>query len=95
MFRERVVEARIDQEVSEAGMVYPVHQRFEIARHMIAVGLPWACGVEVKTSVHVDDTGPKSSYGNITRMREHIVPVRECSVRNWIRRNIESTKSPA
>jgi len=40
MFREGIIEARIDQEVSEAGMAYPVNQHGEVARHMIAVGLP-------------------------------------------------------
>jgi carboxymethylenebutenolidase len=39
MFREGIIEARIDQEVSEAGMAYPVNQHGEVARHMIAVGL--------------------------------------------------------
>jgi len=59
MFREGVVETRVDQEVSEAGMVYPVNQHGEIARHMVAVGLPGACRVEVQARVHVDNAGLK------------------------------------
>ncbi len=42
MFREGVVEARVDQEISEARVVYPVNRHGEIARHMIASGLPGA-----------------------------------------------------
>src|SRR5215813_11922190 len=57
MFRERVVKARVDQEVSEFGMVYPVNKHTEIARPMMTVRLPGALGVEVETSVHVDNTG--------------------------------------
>jgi hypothetical protein len=59
MLREGVVEARVDQEVSEAGMVYPMHQYGEIARNMVAVGLPGACRVEVQARVHVDNAGLK------------------------------------
>jgi hypothetical protein len=59
MFGEGVVEARVDQEVSKVWMVYPVHQHGEIARPMIAVGLPGACRVEVQTRVHVDNSGLK------------------------------------
>src|SRR5262252_8766721 len=36
MFREGVVESCVDEEVSEAGMVYPMNQNCEISRHMIA-----------------------------------------------------------
>src|SRR5262245_66448006 len=78
MFREGVVEAAVDQEVSETRMVYPMYQRCEIARNMIAVGLLGACGVEVQTSVHMDNAGPKGSDGNVTRMLQYIVQVREC-----------------
>ncbi len=59
IFREGVVEARVDQEVAEAGMVYPVNQYGEVARRMVAVGLPGACRVEVQARVHVDDAGLK------------------------------------
>jgi hypothetical protein len=59
MFREGLVEARVDQEVSEVGMVYPVNQDGEIAWRMVAVGLFGACRVEVQTSVHVDNAGLK------------------------------------
>src|SRR5262245_55740144 len=76
-------------------MVYPMRQHCEIARNMIAVGLPWACRVEVQTSVHVDNAGAKGSDGNFTRMRQHIVPGRECRRRNRIRCDLESTKSAA
>src|ERR1700683_702417 len=59
MFGEGVVEARVDQEVAEAGMVYPVNQHGEIARRMVAVGLPGARWVEVQARVHVDNAGLK------------------------------------
>src|SRR5450755_3635229 len=59
MFREGAVEASVDQEVSEAGMMDPVHQHGEIPRRMIARGLFGACRVEVQTSVHVDYAGLK------------------------------------
>ena len=51
MLREGVVEARVDQEIAEAGMVYPVNQHSEIARPMVAVGLLGACRVEVQARV--------------------------------------------
>ena len=62
---------------------------------MVAVGLLGACRVEVQTSVHVDNAGPKGSHGNVTRMREHIVPGREGRRRHRIRCDLESTKSTA
>ncbi len=43
MFREGVVESRVDQEVAEAGMVYPVNQHGEIARRVVAVR--WRSGL--------------------------------------------------
>jgi hypothetical protein len=95
MFRKGVVEARVDQEVSEVGMVHPMHQHGEIARHVIAVGLLGACGVEVETCIHVDDAGLKGRQGDVTRMRHDIIPVCECGGRNPIRHTFESTKSTA
>jgi hypothetical protein len=61
MLCERVVETRVDQKVAKTGMVYPVHQYGEIARHMIAIGLSGARGIEIQTSVHVDNAGLKGS----------------------------------
>jgi hypothetical protein len=58
-------------------MIYPVNQHGEIARHMIAVGLPGARWVEVQTSIHVDHTCLKRSQRNVTRLRQHIAPVSE------------------
>jgi hypothetical protein len=95
MFSEGIVEARVDQEVAEAGMVYPVNQHSEIARRMIAVSLLRACGVEVQTSVHVHNAGPKGSYGYVTRMRQHVVPTGEGGGRKRVRLDLESAKSSA
>src|SRR5215469_3597448 len=44
MFREGVVEARVDEYVSEAWMMYPMNQNGKIARRMIALGLFGTCG---------------------------------------------------
>jgi hypothetical protein len=92
---EGVIEGGVDQEVSEAGMVYPMRQRSQISRNVIAVGLPGACRIEVQARVHVYSPGPKGGYGNLTRMRQNIVPVRECRRKNRIRCGLESTESPA
>jgi len=73
-------------------MVYRVNHHGEIARHMVAVGLLRACRVQVQTSVHVDHAGPKSGYGNVARVRQHIVPVSECGRRNRVRRDLEPVK---
>ena len=72
-----------------------MHQYREIAPHMVAVGLAWACRIEVPARVYVDDAGLKSRKGNVTRMRQHIVPIGEGSGMNRIRRGLESTKSSA
>ena len=61
MFREGVVEARVDQEISGVGMVHPVNQHSKITRHMIAVGLLRAGRVKVQTRVHMDNACPESS----------------------------------
>ena len=93
MFREGFVEARVDQKVTKLWMVYPVHQYREIARSMVAVGLLRACRIEVQARVHMDNAGLQRRERNVTRMRKHIVPVGEGSGRNWIGRDLESTKS--
>src|SRR5262249_5063896 len=93
MFREGVVEAAVDQEVPEIGMMYPMHQHCEIARVMIAVRLPGACRIEVQTGVHVDNSSLQGRDGNVTRMRQHIAPVREHGSRNRIRFGLESAES--
>jgi len=85
MLREGVVEAGIDQKVSEAGMVYPVDQHGEIARPMIAIGLLGACRVEVQAGVHVDNAGLNGHYGDVTGMRQYVVPVGKRRGRNRIR----------
>jgi hypothetical protein len=42
----------------------------------------------------VDNTGLKGGYKNVTRMRQHVVPVCECGGRNRIWRDLEPAKSP-
>jgi hypothetical protein len=37
----------------------------------------------------------KGGQGDVSRMRQHIIPVGECRRRNRIRRNVEALKSPA
>src|SRR5215831_16386554 len=59
LFREGIVEACVDKEVSETGMVYPMNQNGEISRHMIALCLFGACWIQVQTSVHVDNASLK------------------------------------
>ena len=95
MLREGVVETSVDEEVSEAGMVYPMNQNGEISRRMIAIGLFGACRIEVQTSVHVDDAGLKGNQRNITRMAQHIVPVCECGGRHLVGRQHERRQSTA
>src|SRR5215469_5605007 len=84
MFREGVVEARVNEEVSEARMMDPMNQNSKISRQMIALCLLGAGRIQIQTSVHVDNTGLKGNQGNITRISQHIVPVCERGGRNLI-----------
>src|SRR5215469_5331035 len=47
VFREGVVEACVDEEVSEARMVYPMNQNGKVSRRMIALGLLGACRIQI------------------------------------------------
>jgi hypothetical protein len=95
MFRERIVAARIDQAVSEFGMVYPVNEYRKTAQSMIAVRLPGAFRIEIQTRVHVDDAGLKGTHGDATRMPQHLLPVFDRGGRNRARRDLETAQSTA
>jgi hypothetical protein len=93
VFREGVVEARVDEEVSEAGMVNPMNQSGKISRFMIALCLLGACWIQIQTSVHVNRAGLKGNERNIARMAQHIAPVCECDGRNLIGRHLKLVES--
>jgi hypothetical protein len=95
MLRERIVKSSVNQEVSELGMAYPVNEYGEIARRVITFSLLGASRVEVQTSVHMNDTGPKGADGNSGRMLQHILPVSEGRGRRRVRLAPEAVKAPS
>ena len=95
MARKGVIESCVDEEVSEARMVYPMNENSEIAGRMIALSLLRACRIQVETSIHVDNAGPEGNHRNIARMAQHLVPVCERGGRNVIGGDRELLKSAA
>ena len=95
MFRERVIESCVDEEVAGAWMAHPMNRNGQISRRMIALGLFGTLRIQIQTSIHVDHAGLKGDYMNSAGMSQHVGPVRESGVGNAIGRYLKSTESTA
>src|SRR5215510_3519910 len=93
VFREGVVEPRIDEEIPKARMMCPMHKSGKISRHVIALGLFRTLRIQVQTGIHVDNTGLNGNERDIAGVSQDVVPTGECRGRDFIRRDNETMES--